>query len=69
MLFFLSLATRRLEFVAATPNPDSAWVTQQARNLVMQLGAQARSLRLLIHDRDTKFSRTFDEVFRSEGSR
>jgi putative transposase len=67
VLFFLSLATRRLEFVAATPNPDSAWVTQQARNLVMQLGGQARSFRLLIHDRDTKFSRTFDEVFRTEG--
>lgn len=67
VLFFLSLATRRLEFVACTPNPDGAWVTQQARNLVMQLGEQTHSFGLLIHDRDTKFSRSFDEVFRSEG--
>jgi putative transposase len=67
VLFFLSLATRRLEFVACTPNPDGAWVTQQARNLVMQLGEQTRSFGLLLHDRDTKFSRSFDEIFRSEG--
>jgi putative transposase len=38
VLFFLSLATRRVEFIACTPNPDGAWVAQQARNLVMQLG-------------------------------
>lgn len=67
VLFFISLATRRLEFVACTPSPDGAWVTQQARNLVMQLGQQERRFGLLIHDRDTKFSRAFDEVFRTEG--
>ncbi len=67
VLFFLSLATRRLEFIACTANPDGAWVTQQARNLVMQLGEQERRFQLLIHDRDTKFGRAFEDVFRSEG--
>jgi hypothetical protein len=67
VLFFLSLATRRLEFVACTSNPHSAWVTQQARNLVMQVGEEGRNFGLLIRDRDTKFSRSFDEVFRTEG--
>jgi putative transposase len=67
VLFFLSLARRRLEFVAATPNPHSAWVTQQARNLVMQAGEEGRNFGLLIHDRDTKFSSSFDQVFRTEG--
>jgi transposase InsO family protein len=67
VLFVISLATRRLEFIACTPNPDGAWTTQQARNLVMQLSQQERHFRLLIHDRDRKFSRAFDEVFRSEG--
>jgi transposase len=67
VLFFLSLATRRVEFIACTPNPDGAWVAQQARNLVMQFGERELPFRPLIHDRDRKFSRAFDEVFRSEG--
>lgn len=66
VLFFISLARRRLEFVACTSRPDGAWTAQQARNLVMQLG-DAQPFRLLIHDRDKKFSHAFDEVFRSEG--
>jgi hypothetical protein len=69
VLFFLSLATRRLECGAATPNPDSAWVTRQARTLVMQVGEEGRSFGLPIHDRDPKFSRSFDEGFRREGHR
>jgi putative transposase len=37
VLFFISLATRRIEYVACTSNPDGRWVTQQARNLAIQL--------------------------------
>jgi putative transposase len=66
VLFFISLATRRIEYVACSSNPDGRWVTQQARNLVMQLGDE-RPFRFLTHDRDTKFSRALEEVFRTEG--
>jgi hypothetical protein len=66
VLFFLSLATRRIEYVACTSNPDGRWVAQQARNLIMQLGDE-QPFRLLLHDRDANFSRGFDEVFTSEG--
>jgi putative transposase len=66
VLFFISLATRRIEYIAASSNPDGRWVAQQARNLSMQLGDQ-HSFRLLIHDRDTKFSHAFDEILRTEG--
>jgi putative transposase len=41
---------------------------QQARNLVMQLDEQ-QPFRFLVHDRDSKFSHAFDEVFRTEGTR
>jgi len=68
VLFFISLATRRIEYLACTTNPDGAWVGQQARNLIMELSEQHR-FRFLIHDRDTKFSHAFDEVFRTEGIR
>ncbi len=66
VLSFISLATRRIEYVASTSNPDGRWVTQQARNLVMQLGDE-HSFRFLIHDRDSKFSHAFEEIFRTEG--
>jgi transposase InsO family protein len=42
-------------------------VTQQARQLAWSLSEGATPLRFLIHDRDSKFSRSFDAVFRSEG--
>ena len=66
VLFFISLATRRIEYIASTSNPNGRWVAQQARNIVMQLGAD-QPFRFLIHDRDTKFSHAFDAVFRTEG--
>jgi putative transposase len=68
VLFFISLARRRIEFIACTPNPDGHWAAQQARNLVMQL-AEQQPFRFLVHDRDSKFTHAFDEVFRSEGMR
>jgi transposase InsO family protein len=45
-----------------------AWVTQQARNLSIDGDDRAPPVRFLIHDRDSKFSGSFDEVFRSEGT-
>jgi putative transposase len=65
VLFFIELGNRRVYLARCTTNPTGAWVTQQARNLGFT-GLLERT-RFLIHDRDTKFSGSFDEVFRSEG--
>jgi transposase InsO family protein len=67
VLFFVSIGTRRVEYVACTSKPDTAWVSQQARNLLMDLADRSQRPRFLIHDRDTKFSRAFDSIFRSDG--
>jgi transposase InsO family protein len=69
VLFFIELATRRVRLAGITANPDGRWVAQQARNLVMQLDDDGICPRFLIRDRDSKFTREFDEVFRSEGIR
>jgi len=66
VLFFISLESRRIEFVACTPNPTGAWVAQQARNLLMTFDEREQPLRFLIHDRDSKFGGGFDHVFSSE---
>jgi putative transposase len=69
VLFFIELGSRRVHFGGVTANPHERWVTQQARNLVMTLGDREQPVRLLVRDRDSKFTRGFDEVFRSEGVR
>ena len=66
---FIELGSRRIHMSPSTAHPDSAWVTQQARNLALDLDARASPVRFLIRDRDTKFSRSFDAVLRSEGMR
>jgi hypothetical protein len=64
---FISLESRRIEFVACTPNPTGAWVAQQARNLLMPLDDRQQPLRFVIHDRDSKFGGGFDHILSSEG--
>jgi transposase len=65
VLFFIELSTRRVHVAGTTSRPDSAWVTQQARNLAIDGSLEGKSI--LLRDRDAKFSRSFDEVFRTEG--
>jgi putative transposase len=67
VLFFVSIGTRRVAYVACTSKPDTLWMIQQARNLLMDLDDRGPRPRFLIHDRDTKFSRAFDGIFHSEG--
>jgi transposase len=67
VLCFIHLSTRRILAAGVTAHPDSAWVTQQARNAAMDLDDRGVSIRFLLRDHDAKFSRGFDEVFGSEG--
>jgi putative transposase len=43
VLFFIELATRRVRLAGITTNPDGRWVTQQARNLLMEFDGVFRS--------------------------
>src|SRR5438477_1902452 len=69
VLVFLSIGSRRVEYLACTSNPDTAWMLQQARNLFMDLNDRGHQLRFLLHDRDSKFSEAFDTIFTGEGVR
>jgi transposase InsO family protein len=56
-----------VHLAGVTANPDSAWVTQQARNLAIE--ERLSRVRFLVRDRDTKYSGPFDAVLRAEGVR
>ena len=69
VLIFIEHGTRRLHIAGATAHPTGDWVTQQARNLAVDLDKRLESLAFLIRDRDSKFTAAFDAVFATEGIR
>jgi putative transposase len=67
VLFFVEHGSRRVHRAGVTANPDSAWMTQQGRNLAVE--ERLENVRFLLHDRDARFSGPFDALIRSEGVR
>jgi len=60
VLFFIEHTTRRVHLAGITAHPTSPWVTQQARNLLMDLGDQTTTLKFLIRDRAGQFTACLD---------
>ena len=66
VLCFIELDSRRVHLGGVTANPDGGWVTQQARNLLLVLDERGPQVRFLLRDHDAKFTRSFNDLFRSQ---
>ncbi|MEV0902708.1 integrase core domain-containing protein [Actinoplanes sp. NPDC049802] len=58
---------RRIRVLGATAHPTVAWVTQAARNLVMDLEDTGCRVKYLIRDRDGKYPALFDAILADAG--
>jgi transposase InsO family protein len=67
VLFALEVGDRYLHVLGVTGHPDGPWTTQQARNLVMDLGEHVARLRFLVRDRAGQFAASFDMVMADAG--
>lgn len=65
ILVFLHLETRRVFITPSTYHPNEAWVLEQAEAFKQFSKEEQLPCKVLMHDRDTKFTKSFDAKFSS----
>jgi len=65
VLFFIHLESRRVDIAGITVHPDERWMQQMARNVTMEGCGALLNCRYLLHDRDTKYTRSFRAIIAS----
>jgi putative transposase len=65
ILFFIHLESRKVEIAGITTHPIEQWMTQMARNVTMQGSGALGDSRYLLHDRDTKYTASFQAIIES----
>jgi putative transposase len=69
LLLFIDINTRRVFYAGTTAHPTGLWTTQAARNLFLRHCHALTGCKALVRDRGSQFTASFDEIFRTEGTR
>ena len=65
VLFFIHLESRKVDIAGITVHPNERWMQQMARNVTMEGAGALQDCRYLLHDRDTKYTRSFRAIIES----
>jgi putative transposase len=65
VLFFIHLESRKVDIAGITVHPNERWMQQMARNVTMEGARALQDCRYLLHDRDTKHTRSFRAIIES----
>ncbi|MFT6082615.1 MAG: transposase InsO family protein, partial [Planctomycetota bacterium] len=69
VFFVIHHATRMVEIAGITPNPNSAFMAQVARNLTDQVDGFLRGMKYLILDNDALFTKQFVRILKDAGTK
>ncbi|WP_339613145.1 integrase core domain-containing protein [uncultured Rubinisphaera sp.] len=67
VMVFLNLQTREAIVTESTYRPNSAWVCRQTKMFTEQTKNRQKRPTILIHDRDTKYTKKFRETVEAAG--
>ncbi|MDH4201353.1 MAG: integrase core domain-containing protein [Phycisphaerae bacterium] len=67
VLVTIDYATRKVEVVGISHQPNGNWMKQMARNLTDPLSGFLRDKKYLIHDRDPLFTKEFRHILKDSG--
>jgi transposase InsO family protein len=67
VLFFIHLASRKVEVAGITAHPNEQWMQRVARNVTMEGWGFLGNCRYLLHDRDAKYTESFRAIIKAGG--
>ena len=68
ILIFLHVESRRVFITPSTFHPNEEWIGEQAEHFLDHTKEENLEVKILMHDRDTKFTKSFDAMFNTSDS-
>ena len=69
LMAFLCLSSREVIVSSSTEHPNSAWVVEQTKEFLDQTMTREQKPAIVMHDRDTKFTKEFTATLKAKGVR